>query len=104
MARYLSCGELVLFVIALALLAYSWGDKPARRRYSAAAYVAFGVAFGLQALAYYLTHSPSWLVWSTAVPAVVFPSPGSGRGKASSARTDDEKHSVGQQATAGVRK
>ena len=62
------------------------------------------MAFGLQALAYYLTHSPSWLVWSTAALAVGFPVTGIRSRPSSSARTDDEKHSVGQQATGGVRK
>ena len=51
-----------LWVFGSALFVYWLLDKPARRRYFWAAYAAFGVAMGLQALAYYLAHSPSWTV------------------------------------------
>jgi hypothetical protein len=58
----------------LALFIYWRRDKPARRTYRDAAYVALSVMWGLFALSYYLVHSAAdWRVWFCAVLAVLTP-------------------------------
>jgi uncharacterized membrane protein YfcA len=68
------CAVLAVSVTSLALFIYWWRDKPARRSYRDAAYVALGVMWGLFALSNYLHHSaPRWMVWLYAVLAVATP-------------------------------
>jgi hypothetical protein len=58
----------------LALFIYYRRDKPARRGYRDAAYVALSVMWGLIALSHYLGDSPSrWTVWLYAVLAAATP-------------------------------
>jgi hypothetical protein len=59
---------------SVALFIYWRRDKPARRTYRDAIFVALGVTWGLLALSRYLSHSePRWLVWSYAVLALLSP-------------------------------
>jgi energy-converting hydrogenase Eha subunit A len=74
MIWFVVCAALVASVISAALFVYWRRDKPARRPYRDAAFVALGVMWGLFALTRYLGHSgPRWMVWVYAALAVAAP-------------------------------
>jgi hypothetical protein len=60
-----------VWVVGFGLFFYWARDKPARRSYLRAACAAFGVATGLQALAYHLVHSHKWTMWCLAASAAL---------------------------------
>ena len=64
------CVATALWVVGLALFIYWLRDKPTRRPYLRAGSAAFGLAMGLQALAYHLGDSPRWMEWYFAAAAV----------------------------------
>ncbi|OBA79177.1 hypothetical protein A9W99_03275 [Mycobacterium sp. 1164966.3] len=71
---FVMCAALVASVTSLALFIY-WGrDKPARRTYRDAAFVALGAMWGLLALSRYLVDaSPRWMMWFSALLAAATP-------------------------------
>ena len=54
---FVQCAALAAAVSSVALIIYWRRDKPARRPYRDAAFVALGVMWGLFALGHYLHHS-----------------------------------------------
>jgi 4-hydroxybenzoate polyprenyltransferase len=74
MVWFVVCAALLSAVTSVTMFIY-WGrDKPARRTYRDAAYVAVGVVWGLFALGRYLGHmAPGWMVWLYAALAVATP-------------------------------
>ena len=74
MVWFVLCAAGVASVTSVALFIYWRHDKPARRSYREAAFVALGVMWGLIALGHYLLHSaPRLLVWLGALAAVAAP-------------------------------
>jgi hypothetical protein len=74
MVWFVVCAAFVASASSAALFIYWRRDKPARRPYREAAYVALGVMWALIALGQYLGHSArSWMVWVCAVLAVATP-------------------------------
>jgi hypothetical protein len=74
MVWFVFCAAAAASVTSVALFIYSRRDKPARRPYREAAYLALGVMWGLIALTHYLGHSaPRWMVWFCAVLAAAAP-------------------------------
>ena len=74
MGWFLTCAALVASVSSVVLLIYWHRDKPARRPYRDAGFVALGVMWGLFALVDYLDHSlPRWMAWVYVVLAVATP-------------------------------
>jgi uncharacterized membrane protein YfcA len=74
MVWFVLCAALVAAVTSVALSIYWRRDKPARRSYRDAAFMALGVMWGLCALTAYLGQSaPRWIAWFYAVAAVTTP-------------------------------
>src|SRR4051812_8363429 len=71
---FVMCAAAAAAVTAFALFIYAGRDKPARRPYREAGYLAFGATWGLLALGRYLGDSgPRWMVWLCAALAVLTP-------------------------------
>ena len=74
MVWFVMCAALVAAVTSVSLFIYWRRDKPARRSYRDAAFVASGVMWGLLGLGRYLGHvAPRWMVWLCAALAVATP-------------------------------
>jgi len=69
---FVACAALVAAVTSGALFIYYRRDKPARRTYRDAAYVALGVMWGMLALSRYLGHAATpWRMWLCVALAVL---------------------------------